>query len=268
MMTDQPSPQSSGRHPRSFHVVVKPIGAVQSRLHLLLLPSQDNLLADGVPHRIADDLLEEFIGQYIAGQQIEEVTFNWHGGEPMLLGLDFFRKVVELQRKYAGTKRVGNDLQTNGVLLDDAWCEFLKEHRFYVGLSIDGPKHLHDQFRQSGDTIPVLTRWVSCERVPRMARLARLVIPGMPHHVTQRGNRRQQTFFLRGGLRGLPGADGPLVPRRGRGSLGLLPDAQSHPPDCRSIHRTKSEAGYWRGAPALHAAGERFPEPFLTGRVG
>ncbi len=101
-----------------------------------------------MPHRIADDLLEEFIGQYIAAQQIEEVTFNWHGGEPALLGLDFFRKVVQLQRKYAGTKRVENDLQTNGVLLDDAWCEFLKEHRFYVGLSIDGPKHLHDQFRK------------------------------------------------------------------------------------------------------------------------
>ncbi len=66
----------------------------------------------------------------------------------MLLGLDFFRKVVQLQRKHAGTKRVENDLQTNGVLLDDAWCEFLKEHRFYVGLSIDGPKHLHDQFRK------------------------------------------------------------------------------------------------------------------------
>ena len=128
----------SSRFPRSFHVVAKPTGRLQPRLHLLLLSHKEDLLPDRTPGRITDDLLEKFIRQYIAGQE-DEVVFNWHGGEPALLGLDFFRKVVELQRKYAGTMRIENDFQTNGALLDESWCEFFKEHRFYVGLSIDGP---------------------------------------------------------------------------------------------------------------------------------
>ncbi len=99
--------------------------------------------------RISDELLEEFIRQYIAGQEVDRVVFNWHGGEPALLGLDFFRKAIDIQRKYAGAMRVDNDLQTNGTLLDESWCRFLKEHNFRVGLSIDGPKDLHDRFRVS-----------------------------------------------------------------------------------------------------------------------
>src|SRR5262249_54203224 len=77
-----------------------------------------------------------------------EVVFSWQGGEPTLLGVDFFRKVVALEQKYArpGLK-IQNDLQTNGTLLNEEWCAFLKEHRFLVGLSIDGPRELHDQYR-------------------------------------------------------------------------------------------------------------------------
>jgi sulfatase maturation enzyme AslB (radical SAM superfamily) len=84
----------------------------------------------GTNARIADDLLEEFIRQYITGQEEEPVVFNWHGGEPTLLGLDFFRKVVQLEEKYAAGKRIENDFQTNGVLLDESWCELLKQNRF------------------------------------------------------------------------------------------------------------------------------------------
>jgi uncharacterized protein len=116
---------------------------------------------------MADELLEEFIRQYIAGQEVGEVVFNWHGGEPALLGLDFFRRVVELQQKYAGRTRVANDFQTNGVLLDEAWCEFFKEHGFYVGLSIDGPKDLHDRFRVGKGGAPTF------DHVYRAARLLR-----------------------------------------------------------------------------------------------
>jgi uncharacterized protein len=88
------------------------------------------------------------IRQYIEGQDRSEVVFSWQGGESTLLGLDFFRKVVELEQKYKKpNQRIENDLQTNGMLLDDEWGAFLKKHGLPVGLSIDGPKELHDRYR-------------------------------------------------------------------------------------------------------------------------
>ena len=133
---------------RAFHVMVKPIG---SRCNLdcayCYYLHKDQLLANNSVGGMSDETLERLIQQGIGGQDVDVVVFTWHGGEPTLLGLDFFRRVIELQQKHAGTKRVENDLQTNGLLLDDAWCEFLREHDFLVGLSIDGPKHLHDRFR-------------------------------------------------------------------------------------------------------------------------
>jgi uncharacterized protein len=136
------------RHPRSFHVVAKPIGSLCN-----LDCAYCYYRCKETSGRIADDLLEKFIRQYIAGQEEDSVVFNWHGGEPALLGLDFFRKVVELEKRYAGSHHIKNDFQTNGTLLDESWCEFSKEHDFYVGLSIDGPKHLHDQFRGGFDQV-------------------------------------------------------------------------------------------------------------------
>jgi len=94
-----------------------------------------------------DDVLESYIRQYIEAQRVPVVSFAWQGGEPTLLGVDHFRKIVALQRKYAGGKRIDNAFQTNGVLLDDRWAEFLAEHRFLVGLSIDGPEEFHDRYR-------------------------------------------------------------------------------------------------------------------------
>ena len=80
-------------------------------------------------------------------QPVPEINFAWQGGEPTLLGVGFFRKVVELQQKYADGKTISNALQTNGVLLDDEWCEFFTQHQFLIGLSIDGPRELHDRYR-------------------------------------------------------------------------------------------------------------------------
>lgn len=95
-------------------------------------------------------ILEAHIRQYIEAQTGKEVTFTWQGGEPTLMGLDFFRKVVELQKKYAKPNQsIYNDLQTNGLLLDDDWCRFLKNHDFLVGISIDGPQELHDYARKT-----------------------------------------------------------------------------------------------------------------------
>ncbi len=132
--------------PRAFHVTVKAVGPACNLactycyyLHkeqLLGLPGlQDNA-------SISDELLETFIRQYINAQQAPLVIFTWHGGEPTLLGLEFYRKAVRLQQKHAraGVK-ILNDIQTNGILLDDAWCAFFREHDFLVGLSIELQRH-------------------------------------------------------------------------------------------------------------------------------
>jgi uncharacterized protein len=136
------------RRPKSFHVLSKPIGALCNLdcTYCYYLHKEQLLGAQTAPH-MTEAVLEEFIKQYIAGQDADRVVFTWHGGEPTLLGLDFFRRVVALQERYAAGKQIQNDLQTNGVLLDESWCAFLREHRVLVGLSIDGPEELHDRFR-------------------------------------------------------------------------------------------------------------------------
>jgi uncharacterized protein len=131
-----------------FHAMVKPIGALCNLdctycyyLH------KEQLLEQHAP-RMSDEVLEQHVRQYIEAQTGEQVVFSWQGGEPTLLGLEFFRRVVDLEKKYRKPgQRVENDLQTNGTLLDEEWAAFLKQHGFLVGLSCDGPKHLHDQFR-------------------------------------------------------------------------------------------------------------------------
>jgi uncharacterized protein len=98
---------------------------------------------------MSDTVLERFIHQYIQYQPGPEINFSWQGGEPTLLGLDFFAKVVHYQKIHCPPiKRVQNDLQTNGTLLDNQWCQFLRENYFLVGISIDGPKQMHDTYRK------------------------------------------------------------------------------------------------------------------------
>jgi uncharacterized protein len=92
-------------------------------------------------------MLEEYIRQYIAAQDVPVVSFTWQGGEPTLLGLDFFRNVVALQQKHSLGKQIENAFQTNAVLIDAAWADFLAQEKFLVGISIDGPQHLHDRYR-------------------------------------------------------------------------------------------------------------------------
>ncbi len=107
---------------------------------------------------MSDAVLEEYTRQYLEAQPGPEIYFAWQGGEPTLLGVDFFRKAVALQRQFAGGKTISNALQTNGTLLDDAWCEFLAAEKFLVGLSIDGPRKLHDRYRVDKGQKPTFDR--------------------------------------------------------------------------------------------------------------
>ncbi len=107
---------------------------------------------------MSEALLEEYIRQYISANDVDAVPFCWHGGEPLLLGLDFYRRAMELQKKYAAGKRIDNTLQTNGMLVDDAWCEFFAANNFLVGVSLDGPQDIHDSFRLTKGGKPTFER--------------------------------------------------------------------------------------------------------------
>ena len=98
---------------------------------------------------MSDEMLELFIREYIQSQTTLEVLFTWHGGEPLLRPISFYKRVLELQQQYAGSRRVVNAIQTNGTLLTDEWCEFLRANNFLVGISIDGPEHLHNALRHT-----------------------------------------------------------------------------------------------------------------------
>lgn len=131
-----------------FHVMVKPSGPLCNLdCSYCYYLEKERLFPPGASFRMPPDVLEAFVSQYIASQPTPEVAFAWQGGEPTLLGVEFFREVVRLQREHSGGKTITNALQTNGTLLDDEWCEFLSEAGFLVGLSIDGPEALHDAYR-------------------------------------------------------------------------------------------------------------------------
>jgi len=144
-----PSTHAGTDKPQPFHVMAKPVGSTCNLdCTYCYYLSKETLPGGPATGRMSDEVLEKFIQQYIAAASGPEVVFSWQGGEPTLLGLDFFRKVVAFEKKYARPgQRIQNDLQTNGTLLDEEWCAFLKEHRFLVGLSIDGPRELHDHYR-------------------------------------------------------------------------------------------------------------------------
>lgn len=134
---------------RNFQVFVKPAGASCNLDCQYCYYSDKRSLYPATPApRMSDAVLEQYIIQHIAASSGPEVSFSWHGGEPTILGVEFFRKVLEIERRHrpAGW-RIRNGIQTNGVLLDEEWCRFLKAEDFGVGLSLDGPAELHDAYR-------------------------------------------------------------------------------------------------------------------------
>ena len=142
-MTPAPTPRTE-----PFSVLAKPSGpACNLRCTYCFYLEKKEAFGPASGTRMQDDTLEAFVRDYIHAQDAPEVTFGWQGGEPTLRGLDFFRRVVELQRRHADGRKISNALQTNGVLLDAEWAQFLAEHDFLVGVSVDGPAHLHDDYR-------------------------------------------------------------------------------------------------------------------------
>ena len=134
--------------PPAFHVMVKPRGAICNLgCKYCYFLSKEKLYPES-RFRMTGELLEEFTRQYIEAQQVPEITFGWQGGEPTLMGLDFFKLAVELQQKYRRPgMKIRNSLQTNGTTLNDEWGQFFRQHDFLVGLSIDGSRRLHDAYR-------------------------------------------------------------------------------------------------------------------------
>ena len=137
---------------RPFHLMTKPIGpACNLRCDYCFYLEKERLFPASERFRMRDDVLGSYILQYLESQLGPELQFAWQGGEPTLMGLDFFRKIVKLQRKHAQGRMIHNSLQTNGTLLDDEWCDFLAKEKFLVGLSLDGPRHIHDRHRVKAD---------------------------------------------------------------------------------------------------------------------
>lgn len=131
-----------------FHMLAKPVGPICNlNCEYCFYTEKEALYHTTNNFKMPEEVLETYIQKYITSQNIPEIQFVWHGGEPTLAGLDYFRRIVELQHKYAGHKTIINSLQTNGTLLDDDWCLFLKENNFLVGLSMDGPREIHDRYR-------------------------------------------------------------------------------------------------------------------------
>lgn len=136
------------RSTRPFHLMAKPTGAICNLDCDYCYFLSKEMLYSGSRFRMARATLETYVRQYMDAQPTQDVTFAWQGGEPTLMGLEFFELVVRLQREHARPgQRVFNTLQTNGTKLDDAWCRFLRRNDVLVGISIDGPKDLHDVYR-------------------------------------------------------------------------------------------------------------------------
>jgi uncharacterized protein len=132
----------------AFHILAKPAGPLCNLdCRYCFYLEKEKLYPGTGDWAMSDAVLESYIRQYIEQQDTAEIHFAWQGGEPTLLGVEFFRRAVALQTKYAGGKRINNALQTNGVLLNGEWGRFLAENAFLVGISIDGPQPLHDAYR-------------------------------------------------------------------------------------------------------------------------
>lgn len=147
---------------RPFYVMAKPVGSLCNLACKYCYYLETAKLYEHLPQSerftMSDRTLEEFIRQYLEAQTQPQVLFTWHGGEPLLRPLSFYKRAMELQRKYARGRIIDNCLQTNGTLLTDEWCEFFHANNWLIGISIDGPQHMHDEFRRTRGGQPTFTK--------------------------------------------------------------------------------------------------------------
>ena len=133
---------------KPLYVMLKPAGAhCNLACKYCYYLEKNKLYPTAQRHLMSDEMLEQFTREYIEAQTMNQVLFTWHGGEPLLRSIDFYRKALSLQQKYAGSRRIDNVIQTNGTLLTDEWCEFFAQNHWLVGISIDGPQPYHDHYR-------------------------------------------------------------------------------------------------------------------------
>lgn len=153
---------------KPLYVLAKPVGAsCNLRCKYCYYLEKAHLYRNAPARVMSDELLERFVQEYIQAQTMSQVLFTWHGGEPLMRPLSFYRKAVALQERYAFGRQIDNTIQTNGTLLTDEWCEFFKEHNWLVGISIDGPQEFHDEYRRTASDKP------SWQKVMRGIRLLR-----------------------------------------------------------------------------------------------
>ena len=133
---------------KPLYVMLKPAGAHCNLACKYCYYLEKNRLYQNTPrHLMSDEMLEQFTREYIEAQTMPQVLFTWHGGEPLMRSIDFYKKALALQKKYAHGKQIDNVIQTNGTLLTDEWCEFFAKNHWLVGISIDGPQEYHDHYR-------------------------------------------------------------------------------------------------------------------------
>ena len=133
---------------KPLYVMLKPAGAhCNLACKYCYYLEKNNLYQNSHRHLMSDDMLEQFTREYIEAQTMPQVLFTWHGGEPLMRSIDFYKKALALQKKYANGKQIDNVIQTNGTLLTDEWCEFFAKNHWLVGISIDGPQEYHDHYR-------------------------------------------------------------------------------------------------------------------------
>ena len=133
---------------KPLYVMLKPAGAhCNLACKYCYYLEKSHLYQNSLRHLMSDEMLEQFTREYIEAQTMPQVLFTWHGGEPLMRSIDFYKKTLELQKKYAHGKQIDNVIQTNGTLLTDEWCEFFAQNHWLVGISIDGPQEYHDHYR-------------------------------------------------------------------------------------------------------------------------
>jgi uncharacterized protein len=159
-MTDKKTIQFKDAHriskvPKAFEIMAKPIGPVCNLdCTYCYYTEKKTLYPETINFKMQDSTLELFVKHYIQEQQSDIINFTWQGGEPCLLGIDYFKKAIAFQKKHASNKKISNSFQTNGTLLTNEWCKFFAQNNFLIGISIDGPKEIHDKYRNYSDGNP------------------------------------------------------------------------------------------------------------------